>query len=74
MGQIFIKMTDKQITDLILESVRDEVAQFVETQGQITSSTEYEDKVLELSRKFAAGLIAHNTGKLPKSRNAKKKS
>lgn len=67
-------MTDKEKTDLILESMRAEVAAFVKEQGEITSSTEYEDKLLALSRKFAVGLVTHSADKLPKSRNAKKKS
>jgi hypothetical protein len=54
--------------------MRDEVAKFVDQQGKITSSTQYESKALELGRKFTAGLITHSAGKLPKSRNAKKKS
>jgi len=54
--------------------MRKEVTEFVETQSQITSSTEYEEQVVELSRKFAAGLITKSVGKLPKSRNSKKSS
>jgi hypothetical protein len=67
-------MTDQEKTDLILESMRAEVAAFVKEQGQITSATEYEDQVLALSRKFAAGLVTHSSSKARKSRNAKKKS
>jgi hypothetical protein len=62
------------LTDMILESMREEVEQFVKRQGKITSSTKYEDEVLELSRKFAVGLIKHSGNKIPKDRNAKKKS
>ena len=65
-------MDSKLITDAILESMRKEVAEFVETQGNIDSSSQYEERVLELSRKFALGLISHRSGKLPKSRNSKK--
>ena len=65
-------MDSKHLTDLILESMRAEVTEFVKTQGDITSSLEYEERVLELSRKFAAGLIAQSAGQLPKSRNSKK--
>jgi len=52
--------------------MRAEVTEFVKTQGDITSSLEYEERVLELSRKFAAGLISQSAGLLPKSRNSKK--
>jgi hypothetical protein len=65
---------EKILTDMILESMREEVEQFVKTQASITSSTEYEEEVLELSRKFATGLIQHGGGKIPQDRNAKKKS
>jgi hypothetical protein len=67
-------MENKQIVDTILESMRKEVAEFVATQSQITSSTQYEEQVIELSRKFAAGLITKSAGKMPKSRNSKKNS
>lgn len=65
---------EEALTDLILESMREEVAEFVKTQGQITSSIEYEEEVLRIARKFAAGLISTGGDKLPKDRNAKKKS
>lgn len=68
------KMTDQEKTDLILESMRAEVAAFVKKQGEISSATEYEDEVLSLSRKFAAGLVTHSSREARKSRNAKKKS
>ena len=67
-------MTDQEKTDLILESMREEVAAFVKKQGQIKSAIEYEDEVLSLSRKFATGLVTHASEKARKSRNAKKKS
>lgn len=67
-------MTDQEKTDLILESMRAEVAAFVKEQGNITSATEYEDQVLALSRQFAKGLVVHGSDKGRKSRNAKKKS
>ena len=56
----------------ILESMREELTQFMEQESQITSSLEYEERVLELSRKFALGLISKSQGKMPKSRNSKK--
>ena len=62
----------KEIVDAILESMREEVSQFVEQESQITSATEYEERVLELSKKFALGLIDKSQGKMPKSRNSKK--
>jgi hypothetical protein len=65
-------MNTQEKVDAILESMREEVKQFVEQESQITSSTEYEERVLELSKKFALGLIDKSQGKTPKSRNSKK--
>jgi redox-regulated HSP33 family molecular chaperone len=63
-----------ELTDEILESMREEVNAFFATHEQIPSSIEYEEKVLEIARKFAASLIGGGVGELPKDRNAKKKS
>ena len=65
-------MKSKEIADAIWESMRKEVEKLIEQESQITSSIEYEERVVELSRKFAQDLIAKSQGKLPKSRNSKK--
>lgn len=62
----------KQLVDSILEAVREEVTDFVEIQGQIKSSIEYEEELLRLARKFAVELVKGSSGQLPKSRNSKK--
>ena len=67
-------MTNQEKTDFILESMRAEVAAFVESEGQITSSTVYEDKLLAIARKFAGQLAQHGTAHQRTGRNAKKKS
>jgi hypothetical protein len=67
-------MTNQEKTDLILESMRAEVATFVESQGQIASATEYEDQLLIIARKFAGQLALHSSDAKRKGRNAKKKS
>ena len=67
-------MKDKQIAASILESIKKEVEEFVKTESGITDALEYEEKVLALSQKFARELINQSQGKLPKSRNSKKKS
>ncbi len=64
----------KQLTDSILETVRQEVSEFLEVESKITSSVEYEEKVLSIAHKFARELIVKSAGNLPKSRNSKKKS
>ena len=68
------KNNSPSLTDEILDSIREEVDEFLSTHDQITSSVDYEEKVLEIARKFAARLISGGSGKLPKDRNAKKKS
>ncbi|MEL7247990.1 MAG: hypothetical protein AAFO03_06215 [Bacteroidota bacterium] len=68
------KDNSHELTDEILESMRKEVNDFFATHEQIPSSIEYEEKVLEIARKFAANLISGGVGQLPKDRNAKKKS
>ena len=65
-------METKQIVDSILESMRAELTQFVETQENITSSLEYEERVVGLSRQFGSEIISKSMGKMPKSRNSKK--
>ena len=65
-------MNTEEKVDAIFESMREEVKQFVEQESQITSSTEYEERVLELSKQFALGLIAKSQGKMPKRKNKKK--
>ncbi len=67
-----MKSSEQVDVDAVLESMREEVAQFMEQESQITSSTDYEERVVELSRKFAAALITKSQGKMPKSRNLKK--
>ncbi len=64
----------KQLTDSILEAVREEVTQFLEVKDQIASSFEYEKKVLSIARKFAYELVGKSSGIIPKSRNSKIKS
>lgn len=68
------KDNSQVLTDEIFASMREEVNEFLATEDQITSSIEYEEKVLEIARKFAATLISGGTGRLPQDRNAKKKS
>ena len=66
-------MKDKQLVESILDAIREEVEEFVKKESEITDPIEYEEKVLALSRKFAKELIGQSQGKLPKSRNSKKK-
>lgn len=67
-------MEKRAIVDTILESLRDEVSQFVEEESKIDSSIEYEERVLSLAREFARKLTLETQGKIAKSRNSKKKS
>jgi len=66
-------MENKELVNAIFESVRSELTDFVSEQSSITSSLEYEERVLALSRQFAQQVISQSMGKMPKSRNSKKK-
>ena len=61
-----------ELTDEILESMRAEVDEFFATHEQIPTSIEYEEKVLEIARKFAANLISGGSGQLLKTEMRKK--
>ena len=50
-------METRQIVDSILEAVREEVTQFVETHDQITSSLEYEERLLDIEQKPSVALL-----------------
>ena len=67
------KMETKKIVDSILEAVREDVTQFVESQDEYTSAIEYEERLLQIGRMFTLGLLTKSAGKVPKSRNSKKK-
>lgn len=66
-------MKEAQIVESILSSMREDIALFVSEAGSIESSREYEDRVLALSKQFGQSLISESMGKMPKSRNSKKK-
>ena len=66
--------SNKQIVDSILETVRNEMSVFITEESDIKCPVEYETRVTELARSFARNLIIGAQGKLPKSRNGKKKS
>ena len=66
--------TSKDLTDKLFESIREDIDDFYTTHEQIDSSVDYEERVLKLAHEFAAKLITTGVGKMPKDRNAKKKS
>lgn len=67
-------MENKQaIVDSILETVREEVTEFVEQESKIKCPIDYEKRVLDIARRLAHGLVSGTQGPLPKSRNSKKK-
>lgn len=65
--------TKDQILEAILSNVRAEVSLFLEEETKITCPIEYEQKLIEMSRNFARTVIEKGQGKMPKSRNLKKK-
>lgn len=66
-------METKTVVDSILETVRAEISHFIEQEPDIQCPVEYEMRVLEISRTMSKNLILGAQGKLPKSRNSKKK-
>jgi hypothetical protein len=66
-------METKQIVDSILENVRAEITAFVENEPKIQCPVEYELKVIEIAKLFSKNLILTSQGKIPGSRNLKKK-
>jgi hypothetical protein len=54
--------------------MRAELLDFLQSQANATSSSAYENSVLDLARQFAHKVATQQDGPLPKSRNAKKKS
>jgi hypothetical protein len=66
-------MDTNKIVETILENVKQEITQFVEIQPTITCPIEYEMKVLSVSQAIARQLIEQSQGKIPRSRNLKKK-
>lgn len=65
--------TKDQILESILRSVRTEVSSFLDQESAIKCPIEYELKLIEASRNFARTLVEKSQGKIPKSRNSKKK-
>lgn len=65
--------TTKQV-ESILSSMREDLALFLSEEGSISTSKEYEERVLALSKQFAQSVISSSMGQMPKSRNSKKKS
>jgi len=58
----------------ILKAVEQEVTQWVNEEGNIRDPMLYEQKLLEKAFKIGKTLMLSSNGKLPKDRNAKKKS
>ena len=66
-------MDTKELVDSILETVRTEMTEFVEQESDIECPIEYELRVIEIARTMSRNLVLGAQGKLPKSRNSKKK-
>ena len=66
-------MENQILIDSILETVKAEITDFVEQESSITCPIEYEKRLIEIGRKTTLNLLLGTQGKLPGSRNAKKK-
>lgn len=67
-------METKQLVDSILETVRTEITDFVNQESEIRCPIEYELRLIEIGRLMSRNLLIEAQGRLPKSRNSKKKS
>ncbi len=65
-------METKQKVESILETVREELTQFVESESEITCPVEYEERLLRIAMEFARATMLKSSGKILKSRNSKK--
>lgn len=67
-------METKQLVDSILRTIEQELTDFIESQEQIDCPIEYEKRVVGLARSYGQNILRQSMGKVPKSRNSKKKS
>lgn len=67
-------MEDQKRIDAILRMVRTKLETYVEQESNVTDPIEYEDRLLKMGNDFALEILRSSRGKLPKSRNQKKKS
>lgn len=73
-GIIFPTMKKIEATASILETVKQELAEWFAQEGLITSGYEYETKILEMGQRISQKILKESIGPLPKSRNEKKTS
>lgn len=66
-------MKKEEIKQNILRLMSQEVDHWLDIQNKIEDGYEYEEKFLEASRKMNAILLTRSMGKLPGSRNKKKR-
>ena len=67
-------METNELVESILKTVKLEMSEFIELESDIQCPIEYETRVAAIARTLAKNLIIGAQGKLPKSRNGKKKS
>ena len=65
--------TKDEILETILRSIRTEVSEFLELESKINCPIEYELKLISMAKNFTKVVIEQSQGKVPKSRNLKKK-
>ena len=67
-------MTKSQVIEMIMQELREDIEEFMSVEDKITSSIEYEDRVVEICRTLGRKLVAGGNQVHRKSRNAKKTS
>lgn len=67
-------MSDQERIDAILSKMRTKLETHIKEESEITDPIEYEDHLIEIGRKMSLEVLKSGLGKMPKSRNGKKKS
>lgn len=67
-------MEKQERIDSILRMMRTKLEDYIDEESNITDPIEYENRLLEIGNNFALEVLKTSRGKVPKSRNGKKKS
>ena len=66
-------MERERLIQSILSNVEQELRLFFDQESNITCPIEYEKRLIKLGRKHSVDVMINSRGKLPKSRNSKKR-
>lgn len=66
-------MEREKLIQSILSNVEQELRLFFDQESEITCPVEYEKRLIKMGRTHSLDVLSNSRGKLPKSRNSKKK-